>query len=243
VLRREALAALLAPLAARGASGCALLMDVATKRMVESEGGEDASRQLLPPGSTIKPFVLWGLLRSGKLRADEPLPCRGDFNCSHPAIPTPLTVATALAYSCNSFVAHAAERFAPGDLAMQLARAGFRAGRAASALGTEGVFVTPVELAMAYRTLALRAAPAVLEGLEGAVEFGTAQRARVPGLAVAGKTGTVRTAAGSRVAWFAGFAPSRKPQVVAVVMAPGLAGGVDAAPVAARMLEAWKGRR
>jgi penicillin-binding protein 2 len=72
--------------------------------------------------------------------------------------------------------------------------------------------------------------------MEEAVEFGTSQLARVPGATVAGKTGSVPSA---RVAWFAGFAPSRAPSVVVVVMLQGRSGGADAAPIAARILQSY----
>ena len=80
----------------------------------------------------------------------------------------------------------------------------------------------------------------IVEGLEDAVEYGTAQRARVDGLAVAGKTGSIRAAGGVPFAWFAGFAPSRKPEVVVTVLLQGRSGGADAAPIAARILQAWR---
>jgi cell division protein FtsI/penicillin-binding protein 2 len=74
--------------------------------------------------------------------------------------------------------------------------------------------------------------------MEDAVEFGTAQRARVPGLKVAGKTGTVRAADGTHLAWFAGVAG----KYAIVVMLQGRSGGADAAPVAGKVLEAaWRG--
>ena len=64
------------------------------------------------------------------------------------------------------------------------------------------------------------------------MEFGTAQRAAVKGLVVAGKTGSVRTAAGAHIAWFAGFTAD----MVVVVMLQGRSGGADAAPEAAEVL-------
>ena len=85
--------------------------------------------------------------------------------------------------------------------------------------------------------------PPVRAGLEGAVAFGTAQHARVAGVQVAGKTGSAFTAEGEHVAWFAGFMPSREPDVVVVVMLRGRSGGADAAPVAGRILEAYRARR
>jgi len=52
----------------------------------------------------------------------------------------------------------------------------------------------------------------ILDGMEDAVEYGTAQLARLEGIKVAGKTGSIRTADGARLAWFGGFAPSRSPK-------------------------------
>ena len=183
------------------------------------------------------------------------------FNCSHPPLGLPMNAARAIAYSCNCAVAHFAERFRPDELSKALERNGFASltgllpGSEASgfvrdglrgpacvlqALGEEGVRVTALELLSAYRRLANRsneqtAAP-ILEGLEGAVEFGTAQAARLERARVAGKTGSVRTAGNGRAAWFAGFVPSRSPEVVVIVLAAGRSGGADAAPLAGRLL-------
>jgi membrane peptidoglycan carboxypeptidase len=100
------------------------------------------------------------------------------------------------------------------------------------ALGEDGATMTVMQLALAYRTLAATAPAAVEAGLLGAVEYGTAQRAAVAGVRVAGKTGSVRTASGMRVAWFAGWTP----EVAIAVRTQGWSGGADAAPVAAEML-------
>jgi cell division protein FtsI/penicillin-binding protein 2 len=112
------------------------------------------------------------------------------------------------------------------------------------ALGEDGVSITVAELAAAYRLLALKInrpeMQPILAGLEGAVEFGTAQNASVKGVKIAGKTGSVLTAAGEPIAWFAGFMPSRNPEVVVAVMLPGRSGGADAAPVAGRILAAYR---
>lgn len=184
------------------------------------------------------------------------------LDCSHPVVATPMNIARAIAYSCNCAVAHFARRFERGELARYLIRAGlcsragmlpgFEAvGRVESAvpgppaqlqaLGTNGALVTPLELLAAYRRLSLRAtnptfAP-ILEGLEGAVEFGTARAARLPRIAVAGKTGSVMTSTGLHAAWFGGFAPSRSPEVAALVLVQGRSGGADAAPIAASLLK------
>ena len=80
----------------------------------------------------------------------------------------------------------------------------------------------------------------IVAGLEGAVEYGTAQNARIVNAKVAGKTGSAIDASGQPVAWFAGFFPSRTPEVVAVVMLRGRSGGADAAPIAGRIFESYR---
>jgi peptidoglycan glycosyltransferase len=246
-----------------GAHGAAVLVDRKSLRLIAAHAPELAAGSAAPPGSTLKPLVLNALLERGLLRANDRLPCPGDlrlegrsFACSHPPIGVPLTVRTAIAYSCNGFVAHYASRFRAGELSPEMTRWGLAsrtnwfgehegAGRVWDAavplqsLGEDGVMVTPASLAMAYCRLASRAAPAVLAGMADAVLFGTAQRAQVTGLNVAGKTGSVRTRAGAFVAWFAGFTD----EAVVTVMLQARSGGADAAPIGGRMLEAhWKGR-
>lgn len=251
-------------------------MSVPERKIISSEGPEIARQWLMAPGSTLKPLTLWALLESRKLNASDEYLCPGtlrlaghSMNCSHPVVTAPMNVSRAIAYSCNCAVAHFGERLAPDELPDFLRRLNLfsssgllpgpeangsvRAGLSGpqlqlQALGEEGIRVTPLELLMAYRKLALRCQDAVLtpilEGMEGAVEYGTAQRAQLPGIRVAGKTGSVRNEAGVQAAWFAGFAPSRAPEVVVTVLAQGASGGADAAPVAARLLQSYfAGRR
>ena len=279
MLRRDAVAVLLGA-GARGLAGAskrleevvgdipgaALLVDVKTRRLIAVHAPDLAGALLVPPGSVIKPFTIEALLQAGKIRDDEAFPCSGKlaiggraFNCSHPPVASPMQVRTALAYSCNCFVAHFAERFAPGELAAHLIRCGLSSrtgwlgdsegpGRVQRAMGREAqqlqaigegsVLVTAATMALGYRRLAVSANEAIRSGLEGAVEFGTAQHARVAGVSVAGKTGSVRAADRNMIAWFCGFAPSRAASAVVTVMLQGRSGGADAAPVAGRILEA-----
>jgi penicillin-binding protein 2 len=74
---------------------------------------------------------------------------------------------------------------------------------------------------------------------------GTGAAARIPGLDVAGKTGTAQTVAHSKAergqdhAWFAAFAPAKEPEVVVVVLVErGGKGGQVAAPIARKILNA-----
>jgi penicillin-binding protein 2 len=49
----------------------------------------------------------------------------------------------------------------------------------------------------------------------------------------------VQTRPGERIAWFAGFAPSRAPEVIVTVLVPGRSGAEAAAPVAGQALKAY----
>jgi penicillin-binding protein 2 len=76
-------------------------------------------------------------------------------------------------------------------------------------------------------------------------EGGTGAAARLPGLEIAGKTGTAQTIANSKSekgqdhAWFASFAPAKDPEVVVVVMVEGGGhGGSVAAPIARQIYQA-----
>jgi peptidoglycan glycosyltransferase len=82
--------------------------------------------------------------------------------------------------------------------------------------------------------------------MEGVVKAGTGVNAQIPGITVAGKTGTAQTAPGQPpLAWFTSFAPAENPSVaVAVVVENGggygeaASGGRVAAPIARAVMEA-----
>ncbi len=85
----------------------------------------------------------------------------------------------------------------------------------------------------------------IQEGLVDAVNApgGTGWRARVPGVVVAGKTGTAQNPHGEDHANFVGYAPAENPQiVVAVVVENGGEGGLTAAPVAQKVFAAYFGK-
>ena len=92
------------------------------------------------------------------------------------------------------------------------------------------------------RVIAPGTARLLTEALEGVVDRGTAMDVRIPGVRIAGKTGTARKvvdgvyAAGFYTASFAGFFPAEDPQVVGVVMMDnprtrGYYGGITSGPV------------
>ncbi len=89
------------------------------------------------------------------------------------------------------------------------------------------------------------------QGSAGATSYGTASGFAVPGLSVAGKTGTAEAPTtadnpeGRNHVWFVGWAPADRPEVVALAFFEGSGGygGEVAAPVAREMLEAWQAWR
>ncbi len=94
---------------------------------------------------------------------------------------------------------------------------------------------------------------ALLAGMEAVTETGTGRilqtsSYRVPGLRIAGKTGTAqkRTPEGTlNFAWFIGFAPAENPKIAIAIMMEGdtpgeeTGGGRYAAPVASAIFKAW----
>ncbi len=73
------------------------------------------------------------------------------------------------------------------------------------------------------------------------VSAGTGTAAQIPGVAVAGKTGTAETGvAGRNTTWFVGFAPAARSEIAVAVVLEGQAGtgGGTAAPIARTIMEA-----
>ncbi len=247
-----------------------VVLDIASGRLVGAYRLADAARTLAAPGSTLKPLVLYGLVSTGRWNPASRIACNRTLvvaghrlACTHPPAP-PFDAREALTWSCNSYFAAVARTLAPGELDRLLRRPGllgvtglareeaaaeFREPETQEAeqlalLGVEGVRVTPLELAVAYRWLALElaahpdsaATQVVREGLADSASFGMAGQASLGGVGVMGKTGTAEGVESSQShGWFVGLAPAQKPKVVIVVYLP--AGrGADAARVAGDLL-------
>lgn len=83
---------------------------------------------------------------------------------------------------------------------------------------------------------------AIREGMLGSVQYGAGTLAAIPNASVAGKTGTAefydpKTEEWTQHAWFTGYAPYEKPEVVVTVYFDKGIGGTHAAPVAAKILK------
>ena len=247
-----------------------LVLDSASGGVLAASRLAEAARTLAAPGSALKPLVLYRLIQSRRWNPDQRIACTRkltvagrSLNCSHPPS-DPMDARQALAWSCNTYFATLAGSLAPGELRSLLAPMGILGSTGLAApeatavfndpqtpnaerlavLGVDGILVTPLELATAYRWLALQlasqpdsqAAQTVRAGLADSTSFGMAGAASLGGVPIAGKTGTASPAAGTQThGWFAGVAPSDAPRVVIVVYLPA-AHGADAARVAAELL-------
>ncbi|MGA3032272.1 MAG: penicillin-binding transpeptidase domain-containing protein [Terracidiphilus sp.] len=247
-----------------------VVLDIASGSVLAGHRLGDAAHTLAAPGSTLKPLVLYGMVSAGEWNPARRVACNRQLvvaghrlACSHPPAP-PFDARQALTWSCNSYFAAVARTLRPGELgsllrptgllaATGLARneavAEFREPQSAddeqlALLGVEGVRVTPLELAVAYRWLALELAAhhdseatrMVRAGLEDSASFGMAGQASLGGTPVMGKTGTAESEASGRShGWFVGLVPAQRPSVVLAVYLPA-ARGTDAAHVAGEIL-------
>jgi cell division protein FtsI/penicillin-binding protein 2 len=246
------------------------VLDIASGHLLSSHQLNDASRTLAAPGSTLKPLILYGLVSASRWNPANRVACNRQLvvagrslACTHPPAP-PFDAREALTWSCNTYFAAVARTLRPGELGQLLRPTGllgvtglatseavaeFREPDSEDAkqlalLGVEGVRVTPLELAEAYRWLGMElathpdsdAAQVVRAGLADSASFGMAGQASLGGVAVMGKTGTAEDVASSRThGWFVGLAPAEKPKVVIAVYLPS-GRGADAAHVAGEIL-------
>jgi cell division protein FtsI/penicillin-binding protein 2 len=168
-----------------GRSGTAVVIEVATGKILAAYHLDVASRRLALPGSSMKTFTLLALLEAGKINEQTTLMCKRpltldghNMDCSHPDMKQPFDPSTALAYSCNTYFATVATRLTPAELRDSFLKYGFggapsglapneatgsvalaatQADLQLQAIGEWGLRVTPLELLRGYQKLALLA--------------------------------------------------------------------------------------
>jgi peptidoglycan glycosyltransferase len=104
-----------------------------------------------------------------------------------------------------------------------------------------GGVVTRTKPRKLHRAISRQTAQELTRMMEGAVQSGTGTAAQIPGVPVAGKTGTAETGVPGRyTSWFISFAPANAPRVaVAVVLQDQTGfGGQVAAPIAKDVMQA-----
>jgi peptidoglycan glycosyltransferase len=112
--------------------------------------------------------------------------------------------------------------------------------------GTEVELIEPNPIIQA---ISVDTAAVITQLMERVVTEGTGRLAAIPGVRVAGKTGTATGTADRPHAWFIGFAPVEQPSIAIAVFvenggeaAETATGGAVAAPIAARVLNDWLSR-
>ena len=193
--------------------GAAVAIDVETGQVLAFYRMDVAARRLAAPGSAIKPFTLMALLDAGIVKEETSLFCPRTvrigthiLDCSHPRSPDPLDPVMALAYSSNHFFTATSERLPfdalprafsslglnsvtgkwPTELPGVVDQPHSKQAMQLMSVGEEGIKVTPLALAEAYRSIARplrnpetapRELRLVLKGLQAVVNTGTGQAA------------------------------------------------------------------
>ena len=196
--------------ALRGTSAAGMVMDVNNGRQLAAVRATEGRHA---PGSILKPLFLAAALEQREVLPETTAFCRRNLHisygnqtwnlaCTHPQSDVAFAAKEALAYSCNRYFAELADRIPPAQAFAILEHYGLgqtpisqsREQKELLVLGVAGIAVSPAQMAVAYRKLALELdagdAPAVREGLRDSVSYGMAHNAAVTGMEIAGKTGT-----------------------------------------------------
>ena len=259
--------------AVTGTPATALVLDVTSGNLLAIEPSANAAQLHSAPGSILKPFFLAAALESGAIQPQTAVICHRNLRilehnlaCSHPQSGIAFNAEEALAYSCNNYFADLAGRLSASQAVAVLRNYGFgqpssafsataslrtptnREDTQLLALGVKGILVSPVEVGVAYRKLALKLnnsafsstlAP-VEQGMLNSVRYGAAHNADVSGVHLAGKTGTASDPGQAWThGWFAGIAGEGSSRFVVVVYLPH-GNGADAATIAHHFFVALK---
>lgn len=116
-------------------------------------------------------------------------------------------------------------------------------------LSADGIAEAETEVSELGRAMTSETAVTLTQLMERVVTEGTGRQASVPGVRVAGKTGTATGTGDFSNPWFIGFAPVDSPTIAIAVFIEGSAvsgesasGGSLAAPIAAHLIDVWLSR-
>jgi penicillin-binding protein A len=264
-----------------------------------------------PPGSTFKVVTAAAALESGRFTPDSVIPGPETYRLPGTDVELPnwtgtacgpdgeVTLAEALAISCNTAFAWLGNQLGDDALRDQAQKFGFDeafetplraatsrfpedpdpAQTAMSAIGQFDVRATTLQMAMVAAAVGNRGvtmrpwlvdeanapdlapletytprdfgeamtpqhAAELTEMMVGVVNNGTGSSARIPGVQVAGKTGTAQTADDRpSIAWFVAFAPAQRPEVAVAVAVEDagtneVSGNALAGPIAREVMRA-----
>jgi cell division protein FtsI/penicillin-binding protein 2 len=161
--------------------GALVLLDLKTNHILFSHGLHEAANNPTVTGSTLKPLLLYALLRDGRIDPHTRIACsrwqriNGELvRCAHPDDIRDTDASEALVWSCNSYFERAIERFHDGEIERVLSSYGLTSptglmhseargtiapardlgSRQLLGLGLEGIHTTPLELLEVYRQFA-----------------------------------------------------------------------------------------
>src|SRR5208337_2484995 len=107
-----------------------VVLDITSGLVLASHQLVDATRTVAAPGSTLKPLVLYSLLREGRWNPTNRVACNRQLvvaghrlACTHPLAP-PFDAREALTWSCNSYFAAVARSLHAGELGQLLRPSG-----------------------------------------------------------------------------------------------------------------------
>ena len=109
-------------------------------------------------------------------------------------------------------------------------------------IDTDGRVTRTIDAHTQSTVMSAQTAQAITQMMISVVQSGTGTKAQIPGMQVAGKTGTAETETGANQRnnlWFVGFAPADHPQVAFAVTVKGVVGfgGDVAAPIAKQLIQ------
>ncbi|TPV95946.1 MAG: hypothetical protein B7733_07260 [Myxococcales bacterium FL481] len=218
----------------------ALILDAQTGAVVAQAQhrlgpGNAITDRRVHPASTLKPLLSAWALQTGTWPADAQRSCPGPDVAVHGVQcfrkHRPMTVARAIATSCNSYATEMATTIGRDEVRAALSRFGLPSQLSdetswhIDALGHGEVTVSAMELARAYVSLYAEIArdpklQPIADGLEQAVlaDYGTLHGSVNPAVSLSAKSGAAQVDDGWLV-WLAGGTPSRAPQRVVVLQA------------------------
>ncbi|HEY0565009.1 MAG TPA: penicillin-binding transpeptidase domain-containing protein, partial [Terriglobales bacterium] len=111
--------------------GSAVLIDLASNKLLFTHNVHDAAQSATVTGSTLKPLLLLSLLQQGRVDPNARVACvrsqriNGELvRCAHPEDVRDVDAKEAIVWSCNTYFVRATEKFQPGEIERVLATYG-----------------------------------------------------------------------------------------------------------------------
>lgn len=243
--------------------GTILVMDVKSSKILAVTNPETAFKKTHPPGSIFKIISAYTMLEEG-INPNSYITCKNfykdenySFSCSLPGGHGKVNLTRALSHSCAVYFYKNSKFINPEKLINFAKKFGIKNAKLPEdkkeyleLLIGEGrcIQTTPLEVALMMRHVVLEDTGnkknyfRLIKGsLLEAVELGTAKKAKVEELDIAGKTGTATNLrnASKFHGWFAGFAPIRYPEIIVVVFLMEGHGYLETSEIAGRVFKEY----